>query len=184
MPLDKGNDNLLSKLKELDHKLEQPTVPEQSVTPDQAPVTPEVQDPSVGKEKAFEQYKEVDDEHPEQSPYVIKQAKPTKDDQAQVQVKSKSIQDIEELLAGDLQDMFARMTPQQQQEFREKGEEVAKEIDSLAGRAKLTARKVLHLIRDWLKIIPGINKFFLEQEAKIKTEEVIHYARKRMQDSQ
>jgi len=26
---------------------------------------------------------------------------------------------------------------------------------------------------NWLKLIPGVNKFFLEQEAKIKTDEVL-----------
>jgi hypothetical protein len=30
----------------------------------------------------------------------------------------------------------------------------------------------LKLIREWLLIIPGVNKYFLEQEAKIKTDKI------------
>jgi hypothetical protein len=26
----------------------------------------------------------------------------------------------------------------------------------------------------WLKLLPGVNRFFLEQEAKIKTDRIIH----------
>ena len=33
-------------------------------------------------------------------------------------------------------------------------------------------KKILKLIREWLLIIPGVNKFFLEQEAKIKAEKI------------
>jgi hypothetical protein len=38
---------------------------------------------------------------------------------------------------------------------------------------KIHAKKVVELIRDWLLTIPGVNKFFLEQEAKIKTDRVL-----------
>lgn len=187
MPHDKGNspDTLVNQLKELDRKLdasntsarsvENPTItnPETPVTVEQ-PTTPE----HAATEAAFEKYKEVDDEHPEESPYVIRQAKPTKADIQQATVKSQQLQEIEDLMTKELGEVYQRMSPEDQQKFKAKGEEVAQEIDSLLQRAKLTAKRVLHLIRDWLRLIPGINKFFLEQEAKIKAEEIIHYARR------
>ena len=36
----------------------------------------------------------------------------------------------------------------------------------------------MSLIREWLKVIPGINKFFLEQTVKIKTDKIINRAHK------
>jgi len=54
----------------------------------------------------------------------------------------------------------------------------------MVGSFKIKARKVLHLIRDWLKIIPGINKYFLEQEAKIKTDKIIELAEQEKQKGQ
>ncbi len=190
MPHDKGNspDSLVNQLKELDRKLDvssnkppagieapaiSPTVEVPAPT-ELAPKTPE----QTAKETAFEKYKQVDDENPEESPYVIKQAKPTKADIQQATVKSQQLQEIEDLMTKDLGEMYQRMSPEDQQKFKAKGEEVAVEIDTLLHRAKLTAKRVLHLIRSWLKLVPGINKFFLEQEAKIKAEELIHYARK------
>lgn len=191
MPHDKGNspDSLVNQLKELDRKLDvssskpptgietrpvSPSLETPVITPEAAPKTPE----QTAKETAFEKYKQVDDENPEESPYVIKQAKPTKADIQQATVKSQQLQDIEDLMTKDLSEMYQRMSPEDQQKFKAKGEEVAQEIDSLMQRAKLTAKRVLHLIRSWLKLVPGINKFFLEQEAKIKAEELIHFARK------
>ena len=45
-----------------------------------------------------------------------------------------------------------------------------------AGRLKF--REVWKLIRDWLRVIPGASKFFVEQEAKIKTDRIIRIAEK------
>ena len=38
---------------------------------------------------------------------------------------------------------------------------------------RVKVKRVLELIYEWLKTIPGVNKFFLEQEAKIKTDEIM-----------
>lgn len=80
---------------------------------------------------------------------------------------------IEEIMAEDLEDVYIGMSPAEQREFRQKGEETAKEINSLMDKAKFKIRKVVNLIKKWLSIIPGINQFFLEQEAKIKTDEIV-----------
>jgi hypothetical protein len=41
------------------------------------------------------------------------------------------------------------------------------------GQTKIKVNKIIDLIRRWLKLIPGINKFFLEQEVKIKADKII-----------
>lgn len=81
----------------------------------------------------------------------------------------------EEILSDGLGEFYANMDPQTQQSFKLKGEEITVSIKQMADQGKLKAKKVLHLVRDWLKMIPGVNKFFLEQEAKIKTESVMDY---------
>jgi len=65
------------------------------------------------------------------------------------------------------------MTPEKQGEFKQKGEETAGKIRSMVETAKENARKIFDLIRDWLRVIPGVNRFFLEQEAKIKTDKIL-----------
>jgi hypothetical protein len=36
----------------------------------------------------------------------------------------------------------------------------------------------VEIIRNWLKLIPRVNKYFLEQESKIKTDRIITLQRK------
>lgn len=80
---------------------------------------------------------------------------------------------IEHLLEDDLTDLYLKMTPSQQQIFKEKGEETASKIRLLLDQTKVNAKKIFDLLREWLKLIPGVNRFFLEQEAKIKTDQIL-----------
>ncbi|MFH1523071.1 MAG: hypothetical protein ABIE43_04625 [Patescibacteria group bacterium] len=81
---------------------------------------------------------------------------------------------IEKVLEDDLEEVFLKMPPDKQLEFSKKGEETAKEINTLLDKTKFRIKKIINLIKKWLSIIPGINKFFLEQEAKIKADEIIN----------
>lgn len=101
--------------------------------------------------------------------------------QQQVQVaqpKSEERKEIESLLSNGLQDIYLAMTPQQREQFRVKGEQTATAIEELVTQFKASARKVIQLIRIWLNTIPGVNKYFLEQESKIKTDEIMKYQKK------
>ncbi|MBI4598618.1 hypothetical protein HY734_00285 [Candidatus Uhrbacteria bacterium] len=98
---------------------------------------------------------------------------------AVVPVKDDFTQQIEDFLAEDLTDLYLKMTPSEQRIFKEKGEETASKIRQLLQSAKVNVGQILRLIRDWLKLIPGVNKFFLEQEAKIKTDKILDAAEKR-----
>ncbi|MFH1631471.1 MAG: hypothetical protein ABIA47_00390 [bacterium] len=92
--------------------------------------------------------------------------------------KDKVTEDIEEILADDLTDIFLALPADRRPAFKQRGEEVAAAIKEMVDKGKITARKVLKLISDWLKMIPGVNKFFLEQEAKIRTDKVLNYIEK------
>ena len=67
-----------------------------------------------------------------------------------------------------------QMTPVQQMQFRQKGEETASKIEKLLLDVKVKIKEVLNLLREWLKVIPGVNKFFIEQEAKIKADRILN----------
>jgi len=84
--------------------------------------------------------------------------------------------EIEVTLAKGLEKTYTEMPPDLQIQFKTKGEEVAQKIRGLMSRAKEKAREILELIKSWLKLIPGISNFFLEQEAKIKTDEILKIA--------
>ena len=85
---------------------------------------------------------------------------------------------IESILEEDLADLFFRLDPQTQLEFKMEGEKTTQGIIKIMSQAKIKAKKIIDLIRHWLRIIPGINKHFLEQEAKIKTDKVLALADK------
>ncbi|MFA5109751.1 MAG: hypothetical protein WC458_04410 [Patescibacteria group bacterium] len=80
---------------------------------------------------------------------------------------------IDDILAEGLNEIFLKMKPEERKEFQRRGEETVVKINELLSRTKVKVNKILNLIRRWLKLIPGINKFFLEQEAKIKTDKII-----------
>ncbi len=80
---------------------------------------------------------------------------------------------IEKIMEEDLGDVFIALTPVQKQQFKIKGEETAKKIQHILKTTKVNLGKIIKLIFEWLKILPGVNRFFLEQEAKIKAEKII-----------
>lgn len=80
---------------------------------------------------------------------------------------------IEKVLEEDLGEIYNNLTPQDQKIFKTKGEETARSIFQLVyHKTKVKVKKIIKLIRNWLKAVPGINKFFLEQEAKIKADKI------------
>lgn len=80
--------------------------------------------------------------------------------------------EIESVLEEGLDDIYRGLTPKQQEQFKISGEETARKIYDLIRRVKIKVREIFRLIRDWLKSIPGINKYFIEQEAKIKADKI------------
>lgn len=90
--------------------------------------------------------------------------------------KSETLVKIEKILEEDLEEIYFQMPPEQRSIFKEKGEETASRIERLIAAGKAIAKKILKLIKNWLELIPGVNRFFLEQEAKIKTDKIMALA--------
>ncbi len=135
--------------------------------PTEVEARPEVGLPAVEKK---EELKEIEAAAPKPAPAVPA---------ATVPAKSEMTRNIERILEEDLGEVYFKMPPALQKEFRAKGEETASKIEKLLKQTRVAVRKILKLIREWLKIIPGVNKFFLEQEAKIKTDQLIKLKEKK-----
>ncbi len=91
----------------------------------------------------------------------------------QVIQKTPVRREIETILAAHITDMLQTMNPDQKLQFKLKAVETATLIEQLMAQAKATAKKIIHLIRDWLRLIPGVNEFYIEQEAKIKSDRIL-----------
>ncbi len=147
---------------------EQKPQPSPDVRERQPETAPEAA-PEVQKERT-ETKKESEDAQRKYAPPPA-QTPPTT--QAPVE-KSEELVKIEGILSEHLDDLFIQMTPEQQMTFQQKGEETAGKIETLMQDVKIKVKEVLGLLRDWLKIIPGVNKFFIEQEAKIKADRILN----------
>lgn len=89
------------------------------------------------------------------------------------QVRDELAVQIEKIMEENLGDVYSALTPVQKQQFKIKGEETANKIKHIIETTTAKLGKIVKLIFEWLKILPGINHFFLEQEAKIKAEKII-----------
>lgn len=84
---------------------------------------------------------------------------------------------VENILEENLKEIYLNLPAAVQKKFHDKGDEVTTKIYKMIVEFKAKAKKFLKLIRRWLKLIPGINRFFLEQEAKIKTDKLMMLAK-------
>ena len=80
---------------------------------------------------------------------------------------------IENIMAHGLDEAYLTLEPLQRQEFKLKGEQTAVEIRSLLQETKIKIKKIFQLLIEWLRLLPGVNRYFLEQEAKIKADQII-----------
>ncbi len=89
--------------------------------------------------------------------------------------------ELEVVLAEDVFDFMKQAPAAQQIIIRQRGREVLDEIETMIKQTKINIRKIIKLILSWLKLLPITNKYFLEQAAKIKTEEILKIADMRRQ---
>lgn len=82
-------------------------------------------------------------------------------------------QHVEEILSAGLAETYNQLDPATQQQFRVVGEQTANKISVLLQDSRVQVKKIVDLIINWLRIIPGVNQFFLEQEAKIKADKIL-----------
>lgn len=98
---------------------------------------------------------------------------PTQTPAPSLVVKTAQQKKIENILEEGLSDIYFSLPAVKQQEFKVKGEETVIAIDKVLEQAKIKIKKIIDLVKGWLMIIPGLNKFFVEQEAKIKADKIV-----------
>lgn len=137
-------------------------------------VEAEEKEAEIIKEKEAAEYRqaikeEIKEEATEKSQPILV-AKPTA---VPLKPKSQQLIRIEKILEQDLGKIYFSLPENLKKEFKVKGEETAAKIEILLQRAKVKVKEVIKLIMAWLKMIPGVNKYFIEQEAKIKTDKIL-----------
>jgi uncharacterized protein YgbK (DUF1537 family) len=103
---------------------------------------------------------------------AITSAVPT---QAQVQAleKDQITFEVENILETDLKELYVRLPEDVRPIFKKKGEETAQAISKMIKTATVKLGEVMKLVLSWLKIIPKVNVYYLEQEAKIKADRIM-----------
>jgi len=92
--------------------------------------------------------------------------------------KDPKVKEIEDILAAGLGDYYSSLTPSDQKKFKQSGEEAAKEVNGILQKAVVKIEEIIGVIRKWLGTVPGLNKFFVEQSAKIKADKILITHRK------
>lgn len=90
-----------------------------------------------------------------------------------VSEKDEELLMIENILSEDVLAIYSQLSAGRKQAFKQKGEETALKIKVMLMQAKIRAHEIFELIKNWLKMLPKISVYFLEQEAKIKTDKVL-----------
>ncbi|MFA6271672.1 MAG: hypothetical protein WC693_01000 [Patescibacteria group bacterium] len=150
---------------------------EKQIAPENVPQQPLEKEQSEGDVEIEKELEKLESEINKQEKSIhtvtaslpIKQMTPIKP----LVVKSVTRKKIEGILSEDLKELFQGMDAAHKAEFKRQAAETASALEILIATAKATAKKVAKLISTWLKFIPGINQFFLEQEAKLKTDKIL-----------
>lgn len=87
--------------------------------------------------------------------------------------KEKRLERVEQYLQEGLEEVYAELEDAKKQDFKEKGETVAQEINSYLDRSKPKPEKIVKLIKKWLYAL-NFKKEFTEQEAKKKADRIIN----------
>jgi hypothetical protein len=145
----------------------------------QVPLKPEVvqteQEGSIKKEQVFDVEKkaQVIEKKPEK-PLVTKVTTTAPVVVPLTPDEQREVKEIESILAEDLEEFYLKLDPETQRQFKIQGEDTARAINVLMHKTKVKIKEIVDLIIKWLKIIPGISKFFIEQEAKIKIDKIMN----------
>lgn len=81
--------------------------------------------------------------------------------------------EVENILEKGLKDVYGNLPDNLKPLFKAKGEETANAISQMIKRTTVKIGDIMKLIFNWLRMIPGVNRFFLEQQAKIKADQIL-----------
>lgn len=97
--------------------------------------------------------------------------------------KDQVYEEVASIVQDGIEQMTATMEPTAKERFLKKGQEITFIIASMVRGFHVKAKEVLRLLKEWILTIPGVNKFFLEQEVKIKTDRIVELEQVRKEES-
>lgn len=86
------------------------------------------------------------------------------------------LKQVESLLSEGLQQLYLSLPENRRAAFKQKGEQIANAITDMIMYGKAKVKEIWALIGSWLGTISGVNKYYVEQEIKIKTDRIMEYA--------
>lgn len=89
---------------------------------------------------------------------------------------------VERALEQNLWDLYFALPQGAREKFKEEGEAAAAALRDAIESKSVKPSMVLKPVLRWLKTIPNVNPYFLEQEAKIKTDKVMNLVKERRQE--
>lgn len=90
--------------------------------------------------------------------------------------------EVEGKLADGLWDAYKSMSPGVRAKFKAEGERIAHVAREGVASGKIAAESLLTMIIDWLKMIPHVDRWFLMQDAKLKTDALIRMSKEQDQE--
>lgn len=81
--------------------------------------------------------------------------------------------ELEIALGEGLEDQFLKMDFMSQKGFKEAGENLTEVLKDVILNQKIERPKIMDKIRLWLKMIPNVNNFFIEQETKNRADKIM-----------
>ncbi len=81
-----------------------------------------------------------------------------------------------------LSGLFTELPPDRQTLLKQEGERIARDFDEMLKSGKLNLEEVHMDIKQWLKIIPGVNRPWLEQQATITKDEIANIYKEYIRD--
>lgn len=113
------------------------------------------------------------------APVVIPQIEPSTSPVAPAQAsdpRAGVLKQVEALLSEGLQQLYLSLPEGRRAAFKQKGEQIANTITDMIMYGKAKVKEIWSLITSWLGTISGVNKYYVEQEIKIKTDRIMEYA--------
>lgn len=153
---------------------------------EQIPVSPEASPAPENisiPEKKVEQTPKPDAQKPVEKPKKLTpQSIPQQQSQTVTAEESEiTLHKVESILSDGMEKIYLSMDAGTQAAFKAKGEETSKKISGLLSQTKVQIKQIIGLIADWLRIVPKINKYYIEQEAKIKADAIMEIYNRRKQ---
>ncbi len=143
-----------------------PVQPEQEINEEKLEVQPE----RLRVDQSIEQ------DIPKPTPTItqpVDDVVPAKQEDELTQEDLEEVEEVEDILEEDLGDVYNTLDSKTQDDFKRQGEQTAKAVVGLLHKVRTTSKAIIKTISKWLKIIPGLNRNFIEQESKIKADKIV-----------